>query len=197
MWERFRDRWRDSRKRQPGAHERGPQLSRRALPSFHGRWILSAAIAALLVATASLVWLGGAVHQTPSAAASSGTDGSVGPSAYAAAKTTRHLQFTFVDGSHIDETWTGGNEATVTTSAGLTMTIHVSCSDRFFGPDKTQGTADDGYGEKGDPTQSKGHPRIATVDGHLNYKISIFEKGQLKKVCGAFATATPTATPTP
>jgi cysteine-rich repeat protein len=61
----------------------------------------------------------------------------------------------------------GGNE----------MTLHISCSDHFLGPDKTEGTADDGYGEKGDPT-APGDPRVTSYE-IWKYKIDT-KKGECK-----------------
>ena len=60
----------------------------------------------------------------------------------------------------------------------------MSCSDAFYGPDETPGTADDGYGEKDGPYQSQGHPAVT------NYKIFKYkiddkkDKCELDKECG-------------
>ncbi|MFQ5410116.1 MAG: hypothetical protein ACE5FI_17035, partial [Anaerolineales bacterium] len=74
---------------------------------------------------------------------------------------------------------TSVNNSVQVNVAGFDMSLHVSCSDSFLGPDDTAGTADDGYGAKEDPSEAAGHPRVT------RYHIWRYNKGALHKECGA------------
>ena len=90
--------------------------------------------------------------------------------------------FEFSDGS----TLSGTSEDNIVTVnvGGFTFDLHVSCSDEFYGPDETPGTADDGYGEKDGPYQNLGHPAVTNYQ-IFKYKIDDKkDKCELDKQCG-------------